>query len=611
MCITAKEPNMYDLMRKLPIGIQTFEDIRRKNYLYVDKTALVWRMANMGKPYFLSRPRRFGKSLLLSTFESYFLGKKELFEGLAIEKMETEWKEYPVLHIDLNAEKYDKPEKLNEILSNHLTQWELKYGKGIDERTLSSRFGGVIRRACEQTGQQVVVLVDEYDKPLLQAINNLELLDDYRQTLKAFYGVLKSADRYLRFVFLTGVTKFSQVSVFSDLNQLNDISMKPPYATVCGITRQELVDTFTPELKNLSEANQLTFEETLQKMTATYDGYHFCEFAEGVFNPFSVLNSFDGCKFDSYWFQTGTPTFLVELLQKSEYDLRTLLSGIEVPVSSFAEYKMDVNNPIPLIYQSGYLTIKDYDREFQNYLLDFPNDEVRYGFMNFLVPFYTPMKNNDQGFYIGKFIQELRTGDYEAFLTRLEAFFAGIPYELNDQTERHYQVIFYLVFKLMGQFTEAEVRYGFMNFLVPFYTPMKNNDQGFYIGKFIQELRTGDYEAFLTRLEAFFAGIPYELNDQTERHYQVIFYLVFKLMGQFTEAEVRSSRGRADAVVKTPKYIYVFEFKLNGTAEEALKQIDEKGYLIPYKVDHREVVKIGVEFSAESRNLSRWLVEIK
>jgi hypothetical protein len=372
-------------------------------------------------------------------------------------------------------------------------------------------------------------LVDEYDKPLLQAINNLELLDDYRQTLKAFYGVLKSADRYLRFVFLTGVTKFSQVSVFSDLNQLNDISMKPPYATVCGITRQELVDTFTPELKNLSEANQLTFEETLQKMAATYDGYHFCEFAEGVFNPFSVLNSFDGCKFDSYWFQTGTPTFLVELLQKSEYDLRTLLSGIEVPVSSFAEYKMDVNNPIPLIYQSGYLTIKDYDREFQNYLLDFPNDEVRYGFMNFLVPFYTPMKNNDQGFYIGKFIQELRTGDYEAFLTRLEAFFAGIPYELNDQTERHYQVIF---------------------------------------------------------------------------------YLVFKLMGQFTEAEVRSSRGRADAVVKTPKYIYVFEFKLNGTAEEALKQIDEKGYLIPYKTDHREIVKAGVEFSAESRNLSRWLVEI-
>ena len=232
----------------------------------------------------------------------------------------------------------------------------------------------------------------------------------------------------------------------------------------------------------------------------------------------------------SYWFQTGTPTFLVELLQKSEYDLRTLLNGIEAPASSFAEYRMDANNPVPLIYQSGYLTIKDYDREFQNYLLDFPNDEVRYGFINFLVPFYSPMKNNDQGFYIGKFVQELRTGDYESFLTRLEAFFADIPYELNNQTERHYQIIF---------------------------------------------------------------------------------YLVFKLMGQFTEAEVRSARGRADAVVKTPKYVYVFEFKLNGTAEEAMKQIDEKGYLIPYQKDHREVVKIGVEFSAETRNINRWLAETK
>ena len=526
MCITAKEPNMYDLMRKLPIGIQTFEDIRRKNYLYVDKTALVWRMANMGKPYFLSRPRRFGKSLLLSTFESYFLGKKELFEGLAIEKMETEWKEYPVLHIDLNAEKYDKPEKLNEILSNHLTQWELKYGKGIDERTLSSRFGGVIRRACEQTGQQVVVLVDEYDKPLLQAINNLELLDDYRQTLKAFYGVLKSADRYLRFVFLTGVTKFSQVSVFSDLNQLNDISMKPPYATVCGITRQELVDTFTPELKNLSEANQLTFEETLQKMTATYDGYHFCEFAEGVFNPFSVLNLFDGYKFSNYWFQTGTPTFLVELLKKSEYDLRTLIDGVEASASSFTEYRIDANNPIPLIYQSGYLTIKDYSSRFGNYLLEFPNDEVRYGFIDFLIPYYTSVVDDERGFYIGKFILELENGDYDSFLTRLQAFFADFPYELNDKSERHYQVVF---------------------------------------------------------------------------------YLVFKLMGQFTDVEIRSARGRADAVVKTPAYIYIFEFKLNGTAEEALQQIDDKGYLIPYQADGRKLIKIGVEFSATERNISRWL----
>lgn len=517
---------MNSVLRKLPIGIQTFEDIRRDDYLYVDKTAFVWRIANTGKPYFLSRPRRFGKSLLLSTFESYFKGKKELFEGLAIEQIETEWKQYPVLHLDLNAKKYETPDDLIAILNQHLEKWECLYGNEKKDRSPEERFGYVISRASEQTGCSVVVLVDEYDKPLLQALDNMSLLDNYRQTLKAFYGVLKSYDRYLRFVFLTGVTKFAQVSVFSDLNQLNDISMKPQYATVCGITKQELIDTFTPELQKLAETNQLTPEETLHKMKALYDGYHFCEFTEGVFNPFSVLNVFDGYKFSNYWFQTGTPTFLVELLQRSEYDLRTLIDGVEASASSFTEYRVDANNPIPLIYQSGYLTIKDYDKEFGNYLLEFPNDEVRYGFINFLVPFYTSMANNDQSFYIGKFIQELRAGNYNSLLTRLQAFFADFPYELNDKTERHYQVVF---------------------------------------------------------------------------------YLVFKLMGQFTDVEIRSARGRADAVVKTPKFIYVFEFKLNGTAEEALQQIDDKGYLIPYQADGRELIKIGVEFSATERNISRWL----
>ena len=483
-CVSLNNQNrgkiMDGILRKLPIGIQTFAEIREENYLYVDKTAFVWRIANTGKPYFLSRPRRFGKSLLLSTFEAYFEGKKELFEGLTIADMEKEWKTYPVFHLDLNAEKYDSPQALVEILSRQLTQWELKYGKGEDEETLSGRFAGVIRRACEQSGRGVVVLVDEYDKPLLQALGDDALLDDYRKTLKAFYGVLKSSDRYLRFVFLTGVTKFAQVSVFSDLNQLNDM----------------------------------------------YDGYHFCEFAEGVFNPFSVLNVFDGYKFSNYWFQTGTPTFLVELLKKSEYDLRTLIDGVEANASSFMEYRVDANNPIPLIYQSGYLTIKGYDKRFGNYLLKFPNDEVRYGFMDFLVPYYTSVVDDERGFYLGKFVRELESGDVDAFLTRLQAFFADFPYELNEKTERHYQVVF---------------------------------------------------------------------------------YLVFKLMGQFTGAEVRSARGRADAVVKTPKYIYVFEFKLNGTAEQALQQIDEKGYLIPYQVDGRELVKVGVEFSAEKRNIDRWL----
>ena len=288
---------MIRLDRKLPIGIQTFKDIRTQGYLYVDKTDLVWQIANVGKPFFLSRPRRFGKSLLLSTFEAYFEGKKELFEGLAIEKLEEKWEKYPVLHLDLNAEKYDTPESLNAILSYQLTQWEAIYGKGEDETTLSNRFKGVIQRAYERTGKGVVVLIDEYDKPLLQALHDKTLLETYRVMLKAFYGTLKSKDSCLRFVFLTGVTKFSQVSVFSDLNQLNDISTSRAYASICGITKEELVATFQPELVALAEANEQSLEETVQMMTAQYDGYHFHQKGEGMYNPFSVLNAFDKQEF--------------------------------------------------------------------------------------------------------------------------------------------------------------------------------------------------------------------------------------------------------------------------------------------------------------------------
>ena len=514
--------------RKLPIGIQTFSDIRTQGYLYVDKTALMWQIANIGKPYFLSRPRRFGKSLLLSTFEAYFEGKKELFEGLAIEKLEDKWEKHPILHLDLNAEKYDTVESLNAILSYQLTQWEAIYGKGEDEATLSNRFKGIIQRAYEQTGKGVVVLIDEYDKPLLQTIHNKELMEAYRIILKAFYGVLKSKDSCLRFAFLTGVTKFSQVSVFSDLNQLNDISMSKNYATICGITKQELLEYFTPELEALAEENDQSFEETVEMMTQQYDGYHFHQKGEGVYNPFSVLNAFDKMEFGNYWFQTGTPTFLVELLKKSDYDLRTLMDGVEASAITFSEYRVEEDNPIPLIYQSGYLTIKDFDKEFKIYTLEFPNDEVRYGFLNFLVPFYTPVTDDKKNFYIGRFVQELRTGDVDSFMQRFEAFFADFPYELNDKTERHYQVVV---------------------------------------------------------------------------------YLIFKLMGEFTQAEVHSAKGRADAIVQTPDYVYVFEFKLDGTAEEALQQINGKGYAEPFKADKRKVVKVGVEFSAETRNVKRWLVE--
>lgn len=433
-------------VRKLPIGIQSFEDIRNQGFLYVDKTALIYKMATMGKPYFLSRLRRFGKSLLLSTIEAYFQGKRELFKGLAIEKLETDWLEYPVLHLDLNAEKYTSIEALTYILERHINGWEDTWGKDTRENSLSDRFIGVITRAYEKTGRQVVVLIDEYDKPLLQVFNDEKLQTEYLKTLKAFYGVLKSADRYLRF----------------------------------------------------------------------------------VFNPFSLLNALSFSRFGSYWFQTGTPTFLVELLKQSEYDLRTLIDGVEMKESAFSEYRVAENNPIPLIYQSGYLTIKDYDERFHLYTLRFPNDEVKYGFLDFITPFYTSV------------------GD---------------------------------------------------------------EDNGFYIGKFVRELESGDVDSFLTRLKAFFADFPYELNDKTERHYQVVFYLVFKLMGQFCDAEVRSARGRADAVVKTQDSIYIFEFKLNGSAEAALKQINDKGYLIPYMADNRKQIKVGVMFDASERNIGQWLIE--
>ena len=516
--------------RKLPIGIQTFEKIRREGCLYVDKTKFVWDLVSTGVPYFLSRPRRFGKSLLLSTFEAYFEGKKELFEGLAIEKLEEKWDKHPVLHLDLNARKYERPEDLIAMLNQYLEKWEAKYGDEKKDRAPEERLEYVIQRAYEQTGKGVVVLVDEYDKPLLQTFHNEALFEAYRTTLKAFYGVLKSADKYLRFAFLTGVTKFSQVSVFSDLNQLNDISMDRNYAAVCGLTQQELLDNFQPELEALAEENELSFDETVELMTRQYDGYHFHPKGEGMYNPFSVLNAFDKKEFGNYWFQTGTPTFLVKSLQQADYDLRTLMDGVETPAINFTEYRAEANNPIPLIYQSGYLTIKEYDNRFKIYKLGFPNDEVRYGFLNFLVPFYTPITDDKKSFYIGQFVRELENGDTDAFMQRFEAFFADFPYELNDKTERHYQVVV---------------------------------------------------------------------------------YLIFKLMGQFTQAEVHSAQGRADAVVQTPKYVYVFEFKLNGTAEEALQQIHDKGYAVPFQTDSRQIVKVGVEFSAETRNVSRWLIEGK
>ncbi|MDR0961905.1 MAG: ATP-binding protein [Mediterranea sp.] len=519
----------YNPLRKLPIGIQDFEFLRTNNYLYVDKTALVYQIVTMGKPYFLSRPRRFGKSLLLSTFKAYFEGKKELFQGLAIEELEQNWYTYPVLHLDLNAEDYSSAEWLDNKLVAQLKLWEETYGVSYIDKSRSERFMNVIKAAYEQTGRRVVVLIDEYDKPLLKAISNETLQEEFRNMLTAFYTVLKSADPYLQFVFITGVTKFAQMGIFSTLNQLNDISFQSDYNTLCGMTREEIEDTFAPELERIAMQNDLSYDEAIVALTKRYDGYCFTKLRSftSMYNPFSVLNALSQSVFDNYWFASGTPTFLIEILKQTKFDL-SALDGTEVKASSLSDDRADVNNPIPMIYQSGYLTIKSYNARFETYTLGFPNDEVKYGFLNFAAPFYTSVSGTDTAFNINKFVLELESGEVEAFLQRMRAFFADIPYELNDQTERHYQVVF---------------------------------------------------------------------------------YIVFKLLGQYTDAEVHSAFGRADMVVMTKDYIYVFEFKLFDTAESALAQINDKGYPIPYSVDGRKLFKIGVEFDAETRNLGRWLIE--
>ena len=340
-----------------PIGIQNFEKIRKDGYFYIDKTALIYQMVKTGSYYFLSRPRRFGKSLLISTLEAYFLGKKKLFEGLVMEKLEKEWKRYPILHLDLNAQKYDKPDSLDNILNDRLAEWEELYGSRPTEVSPSLRFKGIIRRAREKEGQDVVILIDEYDKPMLQAIGNEELQNAYRNTMKAFYGVLKSMDGYIKFALLTGVTKFGKVSVFSDLNNLKDISMDERFIEICGITEKEIHDNLEKELHELARNQKMSYDEVCKELKACYDGYHFVEDSVGIYNPFSLLNTFDQMKFGDYWFETGTPTYLVELLKSSHYDLRRVVN-VETDSDVLNSIDSTSKNPIPVIYQSGYLTIK-------------------------------------------------------------------------------------------------------------------------------------------------------------------------------------------------------------------------------------------------------------
>ncbi len=514
-------------MMKYPIGIQTFADIRENNFVYVDKSAFVYDLAQQNKYYFLSRPRRFGKSLLISTLESYFLGKKELFKGLAIEKLETEWTKYPVFRIDLNTERYETLQDLNIILNDILSKWEAVYGSSPSEQSFSRRFSGIVQRACEQTGEKVVILVDEYDKPLLQTIDKPEVHEAYRNMLKAFYGVLKSQDQYIRFGFLTGVTKFSHVSVFSDLNNLNDISMDEKYVSLCGISEDELHVFFESSIRELATANNMTYEEACAKLREQYDGYHFCEDSVGIYNPFSLLNTFAKKKFRDYWFETGTPTFLLKLLERNHYELSDL-QGVKVDVTGLNNVDNMYSDPTPVLYQSGYLTIKDYEPDMGIYTLAYPNGEVERGFTRALVPFYTSMTSKTTVSFLTGFISDVKTGKPEDFLLRLQ-------------------------------------------------TILSDND--------------------------------YRIVGKMELYFQNVLYVIFKMLGFYIDVERATSNGRMDITIRTKDYIYILELKLDGTAEDALRQIKDKQYDRPFRADGRKIFLIGVNFSSQTRTIEKWIVE--
>lgn len=514
--------------RRYPIGIQDFEDLRNNNYIYVDKTALIYQLVNTNKIYFLSRPRRFGKSLLISTLEAYFLGKKELFNGLDMEQLEKDWTVYPVLHIDFSGSKYMEAESLRASINVQLLLWENVYGRQEGEDTFSLRLEGIIRRAYEQTGQQVVVLVDEYDAPMLDSNNNHELQHEIRGIMRDFFSPLKKSGKYLRFLFLTGISKFSQMSISSELNNLQNVSMSDNYSTICGITEQELLTQMKIDVEQMAQANDETYEEACAHLKKQYDGYHFSKSCVDVYNPFSLINAFAQKSYENYWFSTGTPTFLIELLQQMNFDIR-LLDRMDAKPEDFDKATDCLTDPIPVLYQSGYLTIKGYDPDFQLYTLAYPNKEVRKGFIESLMPAYVHL-------------------------------------------------------------------------------PARENT--FYVVSFIKDLRIGHLEECLERLKSFFASIPNKLNNKEEKHYQTIFYLFFRLMGQYIDVEVDTAIGRADAVVKLQDTIYVFEFKVDGTPEEALTQINSKKYAIPYQADHRKIVKVGVNFDSATRTIGEWKIEL-
>ena len=439
-----------------PIGIQNFEDLRRNGYVYVDKTSHIYHLTSTGKYFFLSRPRRFGKSLLVSTMEAYFSGRKDLFKGLAMEQLEKDWIEYPVLHLDLNSGRYMSPEDLDVVLDQHLNNWEAQYGVVRKYDDCSARMNDIIDAACSRTGRKVVILIDEYDKPIVNNLGNEPLTDYYRRTLQGFYSVLKAKDGQIRFGFLTGVSKIGKLSVFSSLNNLKDISMVKDYADICGISEKELHDYFDESVSELGEANDLIKDEGYLKLKEMYDGYHFTPNSVGVYNPFSLLNAFSDREFKDYWFETGTPTLLVNVMKKTSFDVTTLSDNVVVTVDDLSGMQDIISNPIPLFYQTGYLTIKGYDREFKEYTLGFPNDEVKTGFLKFIYSYYVPANPSEGKTTTSKLARALRGGDPYSFMKTLEALFANTTYQIQGDAEKNFQYAMYIIMELLGEYVQAE-----------------------------------------------------------------------------------------------------------------------------------------------------------
>ena len=512
-------------MKEIPIGIQAFSSLIKEGFVYLDKTDMIYKLANRKACYFLSRPRRFGKSLTLSTLKAYFCGQKELFAGLKIEKLETKWEKYPVLFFDFNSATYDTFKNFREELGSQLEDFEADYGiqaKG----SLSNRFKRLVNTVAKQTGKEVVILVDEYDKPLLNNISNKPLQEKIRKEMKAFYGVLKTCDEQIKMAFITGVTKFSKVSLFSDVNNLTDISQEREFSMLCGITEQEIHEQLDDYVQLMADTNGISKEDCYKELKKWYEGYHFSEDMIDIYNPFGLMKAFYSKKFKEYWFESGTPSFLVEIIKKHSMKL-TDLDDVKRTSSQLAKIDNFNDDPVPLLFQSGYLTIKSYDPILKRYTLTMPNKEIGEAFPTFILKFNFPKTDG---------------GDFD-------------------------------------------------------------------ITNFIEDVLNGDIDGFMKRLSALLADSSYEIVGEAEKYFQNVFYLIFKLLGFYTEVECNTSDGRMDAVVKTPQYIYVFEFKLDTSAQEALDQINSKEYALPFSADGRMLYKVGVSFSSETRKVKEWVKE--